>query len=269
MRRQRNTSLPEDDGMSELRQRIVAIQTMDVEVEQKAKLMHQLLTEEYSHSQQSMLPRPVSQAPSIPSIISQDRPSTPGSLGSFSFWKSNDVSSESSPENTSHTFHLTLDDVKPTFAPLPQQVPKDDPQDTMDAGFAGGADIDSEDAEPTQSLGCAHYRRNVKMQCSICNRWYTCRFCHDNVENHSLNRQETKNMLCMLCGCAQKAGEVCIGCGVRAAWYYCGVCKLWDDDASKSIYHCDECGICRVGRGLGKDYMHCKVCDNPIKIRHS
>jgi hypothetical protein len=38
-----------------------------------------------------------------------------------------------------------------------------------------------------------------------------------------------------------------------------GQCKLWDDDPEKSIYHCNDCGICRIGQGLGKDFFHCKV----------
>ena len=38
-----------------------------------------------------------------------------------------------------------------------------------------------------------------------------------------------------------------------------GKCKLWDDDPEKKIYHCDDCGICRIGAGLGKDFFHCKV----------
>ena len=45
--------------------------------------------------------------------------------------------------------------------------------------------------------------------------------------------------------------------------YYCGVCKLWDNSAgkgehaTKSIYHCQYCNVCRVGKGLGIDYKHC------------
>jgi hypothetical protein len=36
-------------------------------------------------------------------------------------------------------------------------------------------------------------------------------------------------------------------------------CRLWDDSPTKSIYHCADCGVCRVGKGLGKDFFHCKV----------
>ncbi|KAK0740993.1 zinc-ribbon-domain-containing protein, partial [Schizothecium vesticola] len=115
-----------------------------------------------------------------------------------------------------------------------------------------------EDDQPR--LGCEHYRRNVKMQCATCERWYTCRFCHDAHEDHVLPRTETKHMLCMLCGCPQKASDTCVGCGHSAANYFCGVCKLWNDDPNKSIYHCSDCGLCRVGQGLGRDFFHCKKC---------
>ncbi|CUS07246.1 unnamed protein product [Tuber aestivum] len=109
-------------------------------------------------------------------------------------------------------------------------------------------------------LGCSHYRRGVKLQCSTCGKWYTCRFCHDEDQDHNLIRRETKNMLCMHCGRAQPAQQDCRHCGVRSSRYYCDKCKLWDDDPDKSIYHCNDCGICRIGKGLGKDFFHCKKC---------
>jgi len=37
-------------------------------------------------------------------------------------------------------------------------------------------------------LGCQHYRRGVKLQCSTCNHWATCRYCHDEEEDHKLIR---------------------------------------------------------------------------------
>jgi uncharacterized CHY-type Zn-finger protein len=101
------------------------------------------------------------------------------------------------------------------------------------------------------------------LQCHTCKRWYTCRFCHDQAEDHSLERRKTENMLCMLCTLPQPAAQWCKGCGECAASYFCGVCKLWDNDSAKSIYHCDDCGICRIGQGLGKDFFHCKVSRLP------
>lgn len=51
--------------------------------------------------------------------------------------------------------------------------------------------------------------------------------------------------------------------------YFCGHCNLFDDDTSKLQYHCDDCGICRVG---GRANMqHCKGCNvcNPKTSNHT
>ncbi|KAK7208041.1 hypothetical protein BZA70DRAFT_224298, partial [Myxozyma melibiosi] len=116
--------------------------------------------------------------------------------------------------------------------------------------------------------GCQHYQRGVKLQCSQCEQWHSCRFCHDEVEDsHQLVRYETRNMLCMRCLLPQPAAQDCRGCGTRVARYYCDICKLWDDDPEKSIYHCADCGICRIGEGLGKDFFHCKTCNVCMSIQ--
>ncbi|KAI8959443.1 zf-CHY-domain-containing protein [Daldinia sp. FL1419] len=242
--RERRKSLPEDDGMSSLRKRIFAIQAQDVEPAEKARLMHQLLIEGYTKSRKVVLTeRPTS--PSSPTILEQRR--SQGPLESFKFWQN--ISDEPEPLED---FDLTPEDLEPTFAP-----PKEVSDET-------GEYI--EDPEDDRPLGCEHYRRNVKLQCSTCNRWYTCRFCHDKVEDHNLIRKETKNMLCMYCGTAQRASDVCMSCGISAARYYCNICKLWNDDPDKPVYHCNDCGICRIGRGIGKDFFHCKTCCACIAI---
>jgi len=80
---------------------------------------------------------------------------------------------------------------------------------------------EGDDCEAPKVLGCSHYRRGVRLQCSTCERWHTCRFCHDENEDHALVRRETKNMLCMHCGRPQPAQQDCRFCGVRSAKYYC------------------------------------------------
>lgn len=115
-------------------------------------------------------------------------------------------------------------------------------------------------------LGCQHYQRGCKIQCSTCHKWYTCRFCHDESEPHNLIRPATTTMMCMHCFTIQPAGQDCQHCGVSLATYFCKFCKLWDDDATKSIYHCADCGICRIGEGLGKDFFHCSTCNVCMSI---
>jgi uncharacterized CHY-type Zn-finger protein len=141
------------------------------------------------------------------------------------------------------SFRLSDADLTPSFAPL-----------GVDEG-------DDHVEEPVpRHLGCVHYRRNVKMQCFTCEKWYTCRLCHDEVENHVLPRRDTRFMLCMLCKSPQGVSQFCKVCGEQAGNYYCAICKLWNNDPYKSIYHCNDCGLCRLGEGLGKDFFHCKTC---------
>ncbi|GAD97954.1 CHY and RING finger domain protein, putative [Paecilomyces variotii No. 5] len=255
------SALPEDDGMGHLRMKIHAIRDKDIPNAEKARLILNLMTEDYRSSQTTFnsIPRSPSSLPSV------DRPWTPAShrsllsLDQLSLTPASTVSIPS-PNNP---YNLTAEDLHPTFAPSDQ---KDESREMEQTIFG-----DVEDEPETACLGCRHYKRNVKLQCYTCKRWYTCRFCHDELEDHALERRKTENMLCMFCGCPQPASQSCIGCGEQAALYYCSICKLWDNDEEKSIYHCNDCGICRIGQGLGKDFFHCKTCSvcMPISIENT
>ncbi|MCJ1275287.1 hypothetical protein MMC21_003088 [Puttea exsequens] len=246
-----NAALPADDGMSFMRRRIIAIQRTTSSNEEKARLVHGVMTEKHNASQQSLHASHVARAQSPCSMHSSERPFTPSSPKSMDSMRRtiSPPTSSSSNADPANRFYLSPDDLRPTYYQKPTLDSKGEEREV--------SSMEVEDA--LKALGCAHYKRNIKLQCSACHRWYTCRFCHDEVEDHMLNRRETKSMLCMLCGCAQPASEECATCNERAAWYYCDVCKLWDDDSEKSIYHCNDCGICRIGEGLGKDFFHCKV----------
>ena len=53
----------------------------------------------------------------------------------------------------------------------------------------------------------------------------------------------------------------CLLCdSTEFADYFCATCKLYSTPSSNGIYHCPQCGICRVGRGLGKSHFHCLAC---------
>ncbi|KAF1976128.1 hypothetical protein BU23DRAFT_588296 [Bimuria novae-zelandiae CBS 107.79] len=239
-------SLPADDGMRHLRARIHDIRALEISDVDKARMMHGLMTERYNYL------RPTSPS----SFASHDRPFTPTSSQSVVsdvHYSSPLAASDVDPENP---FNLRPGDTEPTYRPLPSHANPD-------------AAVEEEDADAFEDeapFGCEHYKRNVKVQCYACRRWYTCRHCHDAVEDHSLERKRTENMLCMACGTPQKASEYCAECGIQSACYYCDICKLWDNNSSKKIYHCADCGICRRGEGLGKDYVHCKNCNVCISI---
>lgn len=40
-----------------------------------------------------------------------------------------------------------------------------------------------------QIFGCEHYKRNCKLLAACCNKLFTCRYCHDEVSDHSMDRQ--------------------------------------------------------------------------------
>lgn len=243
----RSEPLPEDDGYGDLRRRIRVVQEMEISQNLKAQLMHQLLMEKYTHSRVATSPpRPTRRSEAAPGQPSSSgrhvSPEAFGPLQALKLW--NPLGSD-----VELILPLTEEDLRPTY--VPPRAPEDGEilESPIEEAGAGH-----------RHLGCKHYRRNVKLQCAACEKWYTCRICHDSVEEHTLPRQQTKHMLCMLCGCAQKASDTCVRCGETAANYYCGICKLWNDDPNKPIYHCPDCELCRVGQGLGKDFFHCKKC---------
>ena len=55
--------------------------------------------------------------------------------------------------------------------------------------------------------------------------------------------------------------EKCAKCMVSMARHYCSICRLWDDEEERSIYHCPFCNLCRLGKGLGVDACHCMRCN--------
>ncbi|KAJ5226675.1 uncharacterized protein N7469_006681 [Penicillium citrinum] len=244
-------SLPADDGMGWLRQKIHAIRDQDLDNNEKARRVHDLMTEKYMSFRATM--------PKSPTFSSPGMQYSPGSPAPTMKPPSDPCPTsptlDTSAPQYENRFSLTAEDLQPTYVP---RIEPDSPV-VENGDEAGDEDPDTEELEDA-ILGCQHYKRNVKLQCFTCKKWYTCRFCHDEVEDHPLVRRDTENMLCMLCGHAQPASQNCEQCGELTAQYYCDICKLWDNDSKKSIYHCHDCGICRIGQGLGKDFFHCKTC---------
>ncbi|KAF4512814.1 hypothetical protein G6O67_000152 [Ophiocordyceps sinensis] len=237
--------IPEDDGMRKLRRRIHAINDQETACSEKARLIHEVLLEGYRASQ-TVSRGGAGSLNAEPTGPTWEHTNSARPLDSLKFWHSQFGDSQSAEK-----FVLSESDIAPTYAPIRQPKSPGSATPTKSSTTSPG---------PSPPLGCQHYERNVKMECSTCYKWYTCRFCHDALEDHGLIRKDTRHMLCMICGIPQKASDVCIGCGEVAAQYYCNICKLWENRQSKPIYHCSDCGICRRGLGLGKDFFHCKTC---------
>ncbi|KAJ8678273.1 hypothetical protein QAD02_014060, partial [Eretmocerus hayati] len=100
-----------------------------------------------------------------------------------------------------------------------------------------------------------------------CDKVYTCRFCHDEQETHIVKRKEVTELICVLCDTRQPVQTTCQKCHVRFGKYTCLECNLFDDE-DKNQYHCDGCGICRLG---GRDrFFHCAKCNMclPVELQN-
>ncbi|KAJ4385119.1 hypothetical protein N0V85_008223, partial [Neurospora sp. IMI 360204] len=201
--RSQTGELPEDDGKSALRKRIQAIQNQaDISQALKAQLIHQVMTEEYyqqsPHAHDgTMGMRP--ESPSGRSVRSVHSVKSARSAQSYGREQSSNRDRDSfGPLQTAFKFlageggfgdedalniHVTEEDLKPTH--VPKTAPKRDEYGVreLDVNLAyviaqglqpeeETEDLD-ENGQPVLRLGCKHYRRNVKLQCAACDRWYT------------------------------------------------------------------------------------------------
>ncbi|KAI4350930.1 hypothetical protein L6164_005333 [Bauhinia variegata] len=148
-----------------------------------------------------------------------------------------------------------------------QKLPKAISEESSNGEEVEGRTLSFRDPEK-QVFGCEHYKRNCKLRAACCSKLFACRFCHDNVSDHSMDRKATSEMMCMRCLNIQPVGPKCItpSCNrLLMAKYYCNICKFFDDE--RNVYHCPFCNLCRVGRGLGIDYFHCMKCNCCLGIK--
>lgn len=105
------------------------------------------------------------------------------------------------------------------------------------------------------------------LQAPCCGEVFWCRHCHNELKYeaerdhkiaHELDRKTVTEVVCAVCELRQPVGPNCGQCGERFGEYYCPPCCFFDDDTSKGQFHCDGCGLCRVG-GREK-YFHCDKC---------
>ncbi|XP_052187725.1 E3 ubiquitin-protein ligase MIEL1-like [Diospyros lotus] len=115
-------------------------------------------------------------------------------------------------------------------------------------------------------FGCEHYLRRCSLRAPCCSQMFWCRHCHNEAmsamtnpkDRHELVRQDVSQVICAVCDAEQQVAHVCTNCGVKMGEYFCEICKFYDDDTSKKQFHCDDCGICRVGGR--ENFFHCRKC---------
>ena len=104
---------------------------------------------------------------------------------------------------------------------------------------------------PPSPPGCPHYRRSCSIVASCCGRVHPCFRCHDEAEDHAMDRYQTSDMVCMSCGTRQPVAQSCSSCSRQLGRYYCSICRLWEDTPGRDIYHCPYCNVCRRGKVRG------------------
>ena len=80
----------------------------------------------------------------------------------------------------------------------------------------------------------------------------------DEAKRHELVRADVREVICVLCDTRQPVSRSCTKCSTSFGEYSCLICNFWEDDLSKGHWHCEGCGLCRVG---GQDnFFHCSTC---------
>jgi hypothetical protein len=122
--------------------------------------------------------------------------------------------------------------------------------------------------EKDNVYGCTHYIKNCKIKAPCCNQMFTCRRCHDEaITDHKINRYLIEVMMCFFCKQLQPISNECTNCHKTMAFYFCGVCKFFDGNELKNIWHCDKCGMCRVSKEKNS-HEHCDQCHTCMIIGH-
>ena len=104
---------------------------------------------------------------------------------------------------------------------------------------------------------CTHYKRRCHLVTPCCDKVYCCRFCHNDSEQHELDRSKVEELVCSQCSHRQPLGTHCEECSILFGMYSCLECRLFDD-TDKKQFHCDQCGFCRVGGR--ENFIHCNNC---------
>ena len=116
-------------------------------------------------------------------------------------------------------------------------------------------------------MKCSHYIRFFELVCEEClkdkkqkQKIFPCHHCHNENTYHKIDRSKVLKMKCKFCNCIQPKNNVCINpeCFKKEHRYTCLKCSLWTHKLDK-IFHCDKCGICRMGDK--DDYQHCDKCN--------
>jgi RING finger/CHY zinc finger protein 1 len=116
---------------------------------------------------------------------------------------------------------------------------------------------------------CPHYTHWMACIHPDTGNVVACRLCYEAETATVFDRFRVRFMKCLFCHVAQPVGTACANpdCTAhgRVHRYYCNICHLWEHHPDHAIFHCDACGICRVGRP--EHFRHCDKCQMCVATR--
>ncbi|KAH0571582.1 CHY zinc finger domain-containing protein [Spironucleus salmonicida] len=116
----------------------------------------------------------------------------------------------------------------------------------------------------TSGPGCQHRVCACELKCNICDDFFGCKFCHNELElDHEFPYLQTDTIKCRFCSKIQKFGIKCDSCGVQFGLdkASCLTCRRLDfqDQNTQPFVHCDSCEKCYIG--LESEIVHCTTCE--------
>ncbi len=109
-----------------------------------------------------------------------------------------------------------------------------------------------------ESKICSHYdKKNYYFKFNCCGIYDPCKRCHMERNTCQFDKICVNEITCSECNKTQEPSEFCIECSIKFANSYCAICNIWTQQ--KEIFHCDSCGVCRIGNK--ENIFHCHNCD--------
>jgi hypothetical protein len=136
-------------------------------------------------------------------------------------------------------------------------APSTPPQTQHDESDESEETQNSEDSELSHQTPCTHYTRGCLVECDKCLKFVECRLCHEELDRFSI-----QSVKCKKCKLVQTPKKICENseCNNVFGEYFCSVCNLFDLNInSPPKYHCELCGICRIG--TRENTFHCEKCN--------
>lgn len=102
---------------------------------------------------------------------------------------------------------------------------------------------------------CSHYDKKCsQFEFDCCSVIDPCKRCH--LERNDCSISRVIKITCSICNHKQVPSPRCSNCLISFSKNYCSICHLWTN--VDEIYHCNECGICRIGSR--DETFHCNEC---------